>query len=53
MIAASKAVGLKVPLVVRMKGTNEELGKKMIAESGLPIISTSISATILESGNVG
>jgi succinyl-CoA synthetase beta subunit len=38
VIAASKAVGLKVPLVVRMKGTNEDLGKKMIAESGLPII---------------
>jgi succinyl-CoA synthetase beta subunit len=28
-----------VPLVVRMKGTNEELGKKMLADSGLPIIS--------------
>jgi len=39
VIAASKAVSLKVPLVVRMKGTNEELGKKMLAESGLPIIS--------------
>jgi succinyl-CoA synthetase beta subunit len=39
VIAASKAVQLKVPLVVRMKGTNEELGKKMLAESGLPIIS--------------
>ncbi len=38
VITASKAVGLKVPLVVRMKGTNEELGKKMLAESGLPII---------------
>jgi len=38
VIAATKAVGLKVPLVVRMKGTNEEIGKKMIAESGLPII---------------
>jgi succinyl-CoA synthetase beta subunit len=38
VITATKAVGLKVPLVVRMKGTNEELGKKMIAESGLPII---------------
>jgi succinyl-CoA synthetase beta subunit len=37
VIAASKAVGLKVPLVVRMKGTNEELGRRMIAESGLPI----------------
>jgi succinyl-CoA synthetase beta subunit len=31
--------GLKVPLVVRMKGTNEELGKKILADSGLPIIS--------------
>ena len=39
VIAASRAVGLKVPLVVRMKGTNEELGRKMLAESGLPIIS--------------
>lgn len=39
VIAASKAVSLKVPLVVRMKGTNEEIGKKMLAESGLPIIS--------------
>jgi succinyl-CoA synthetase beta subunit len=28
-----------VPLVVRMKGTNEELGKKLLADSGLPIIS--------------
>lgn len=39
VIAASRAVGLKVPLVVRMKGTNEELGRKLLAESGLPIIS--------------
>jgi succinyl-CoA synthetase beta subunit len=39
VISASKAVGLKVPLVVRMKGTNEDLGKKMLKESGLPIIS--------------
>ncbi len=39
VITASKAVQLKVPLVVRMKGTNEDLGKKMLAESGLPIIS--------------
>ena len=33
VIAACKAVNLSVPLVVRMKGTNEELGKKMLAES--------------------
>lgn len=39
VIAACKAVNLNVPLVVRMKGTNEDLGKKMLKESGLPIIS--------------
>ncbi|HEX7272223.1 MAG TPA: ADP-forming succinate--CoA ligase subunit beta [Casimicrobiaceae bacterium] len=39
VIAAAREVKLKVPLVVRMKGTNEELGRKMLAESGLPIIS--------------
>ena len=39
VVAASKAVSLDVPLVVRMKGTNEEIGKKILAESGLPIIS--------------
>ena len=44
VITASKAVDLKVPLVVRMKGTNEELGKKMLAESGLPIISADTMA---------
>jgi succinyl-CoA synthetase beta subunit len=44
VIAASKAVHLTVPLVVRMKGTNEELGKKMLAESGLPIISADTMA---------
>ncbi len=44
VITASKAVGLTVPLVVRMKGTNEELGKKMLAESGLPIISADTMA---------
>ena len=32
---------LSVPLVVRMKGTNEDLGKKILKESGLPIISAS------------
>ena len=39
VIAGAKAVSLSVPLVVRMKGTNEDLGKKMLKESGLPIIS--------------
>jgi succinyl-CoA synthetase beta subunit len=38
VITASKAVSLQVPLVVRMKGTNEDIGKKMLADSGLPII---------------
>ena len=39
VIAACKATHLTVPLVVRMKGTNEALGKKLLADSGLPIIS--------------
>jgi len=38
VIAASRAVSLKVPLVVRMKGTNEDQGKALLAQSGLPII---------------
>ncbi|HJU22381.1 MAG TPA: ADP-forming succinate--CoA ligase subunit beta [Casimicrobiaceae bacterium] len=38
VIAASRAVSLKVPLVVRMKGTNEDKGKELLAQSGLPII---------------
>ncbi|MBM3336919.1 MAG: ADP-forming succinate--CoA ligase subunit beta [Betaproteobacteria bacterium] len=38
VITASRAVSLSVPLVVRMKGTNEDIGKKMLADSGLPII---------------
>ena len=37
IIAAVKQVGLKVPLVVRLEGTNVELGKKMLAESGLAV----------------
>jgi succinyl-CoA synthetase beta subunit len=44
VITACKAVNLSVPLVVRMKGTNEDLGKKMLAESGLPIISADTMA---------
>ncbi|MBB4287118.1 ADP-forming succinate--CoA ligase subunit beta [Roseospira goensis] len=38
VIAAAKEVSLNVPLVVRLEGTNVELGKKIMAESGLPII---------------
>jgi succinyl-CoA synthetase beta subunit len=44
VITACKAVNLSVPLVVRMKGTNEELGKRMLADSGLPIISADTMA---------
>jgi len=39
VIAAAKEVKLAVPLVVRMKGTNEELGRQLLKDSGLPIIS--------------
>jgi succinyl-CoA synthetase beta subunit len=39
VVAAAREVQLKVPLVVRLEGTNVELGKKILAESGLPIIS--------------
>jgi len=41
VVAAAKEVHLKVPLVVRLEGTNVDLGKKILAESGLPIISGS------------
>ncbi len=44
VISACKAVNLSVPLVVRMKGTNEDLGKKMLADSGLPIIAADTMA---------
>jgi succinyl-CoA synthetase beta subunit len=44
VIAACKAVNLNVPLVVRMKGTNEQVGKQMLADSGLPIISADTMA---------
>ncbi len=39
IIEAAKQVGVKVPLVVRLEGTNVEIGKKMLAESGLNIVS--------------
>jgi succinyl-CoA synthetase beta subunit len=38
IVVASKSLSLKVPLVVRLEGTNVELGKKILAESGLAII---------------
>jgi succinyl-CoA synthetase beta subunit len=39
VVQAAREVKLSVPLVVRMKGTNEDLGKKILKDSGLPIIS--------------
>jgi succinyl-CoA synthetase beta subunit len=39
VIEAAKQVGIKIPLVVRLEGTNVDLGKKMLAESGLNIVS--------------
>ncbi len=38
VIAAVKEVGLHMPLVVRLEGTNVELGKKILNESGLAVI---------------
>jgi succinyl-CoA synthetase beta subunit len=38
VVAAAKEVKLSVPLVVRMRGTNEELGRQILKDSGLPII---------------
>ncbi|MCK9259711.1 MAG: ADP-forming succinate--CoA ligase subunit beta [Azoarcus sp.] len=44
VVTAAREVNLSVPLVVRMKGTNEDLGKKILAESGLPIITADTMA---------
>jgi succinyl-CoA synthetase beta subunit len=44
VVAACRATHLAVPLVVRMKGTNENQGKKILADSGLPIISADTMA---------
>jgi succinyl-CoA synthetase beta subunit len=41
VITAVKEVGLKVPLVVRLEGTNVELGKQILAESGLNVVAAS------------
>jgi len=38
VIAAVRKLGLQLPVVVRMEGTNVELGKRMLAESGLPLV---------------
>ena len=39
VVAAAKEVSLNVPLVVRLEGTNVDQGKKILAESGLDIVS--------------
>jgi succinyl-CoA synthetase beta subunit len=39
IVAAAREISLKVPLVVRLEGTNVEKGKKILADSGLPIVS--------------
>ncbi len=48
VVTACKAVNLSVPLVVRMKGTNEELGKQILKDSGLPIIAADTMAEAAE-----
>ena len=47
-VEAAKQVKLSVPLVVRLEGTNVDLGKKILADSGLPIISASNMADAAE-----
>ena len=48
VVAAAKEVHLSVPLVVRMKGTNEDIGKQLLKDSGLPIISANSMAEAAE-----
>jgi len=48
VVAAAREVHLSVPLVVRLEGTNVDLGKRILAESGLPIISGSDMADAAE-----
>jgi succinyl-CoA synthetase beta subunit len=48
VVTAAREVKLSLPLVVRMKGTNEELGKKILRDSGLPIISADNMAEAAE-----
>ena len=48
VVAAAREVQLSVPLVVRLEGTNVDLGKKILAESGLPIISAGNMADAAE-----
>jgi succinyl-CoA synthetase beta subunit len=48
IVTAAKETHLSVPLVVRMKGTNEDIGKKILKDSGLPIIAADNMAEAAE-----
>jgi succinyl-CoA synthetase beta subunit len=48
VVDAARQLKMSVPLVVRMQGTNVEIGKKILAESGLPIISAETMAEAAE-----
>ena len=48
IVAAAREVSLHVPLVVRLAGTNVEIGKEILAESGLPILSADDLASAAE-----
>jgi len=48
VVTAARETKLAVPLVVRMKGTNEDLGKQILKDSGLPIISANTMAEAAE-----
>ncbi|MEO0359734.1 MAG: succinate--CoA ligase subunit beta, partial [Pseudomonadota bacterium] len=48
VIQAYREVGIEIPVVVRLSGTNVEAGRKLIAESGLPIIGADTLAAAAE-----
>jgi succinyl-CoA synthetase beta subunit len=48
VVEAARQLKLSVPLVVRMQGTNVELGRKILKDSGLPIISAETMAEAAE-----
>jgi len=48
VVDAARELNVRVPLVVRMEGTNVEIGKKILADSGLPIISAETMADAAE-----
>ena len=53
VVTAAREVKLEVPLVVRLEGTNVDLGKKILADSGLPIISGNNMADAAREGRRG